>query len=369
MTWWAECLPKAASFERAGRDGLLAVAPVNTQWAWYRFPISSLGSARHACFFNSALRARLHLRAVFGKAGRRCDRTVDASQCDLRENRGDLQAASHLPQSAVGQGDEIARVQTTVANMAGKINRLLEDVKAKADMESELKVAKEVQTMLLPPANLQNSHLGLASVVQFAAQCGGDWWGVLDAKDVNGSPVTILMLGDVTDHGVPSALITAAVRGGLSVVGNWVEKNAEHAIDPCWVLNHLNRAVCDSAKGRLSMTFFIAAFLHQSQKVRCANAGHPFPYLIRPGDKGGKATLKNITVAGDPLGDKITNTYTEYEELVGPSSRVFIYSDGVIDPASRRIRRVWWKQLRKPCKPARHGGRGFSIESWTSGKN
>ena len=65
-----------------------------------------------------------------------------------------------------------------------------------------------------PPDLVERQFVKLAGYFLPASQCGGDWWTVHDMPDGR----VLVVIGDVTGHGVPSAMITAAAKAACDVV-------------------------------------------------------------------------------------------------------------------------------------------------------
>src|SRR5207247_197785 len=102
--------------------------------------------------------------------------------------------------------------------LTGSFNKLLGQLQEAHDklsaserrMKEELKDAQTVQEMLFPERSVQYGRLKLASFIDASTETGGDWFGY--GKSEGGSNVTVL-IGDVTGHGMPAALITAIANG------------------------------------------------------------------------------------------------------------------------------------------------------------
>ena len=81
-------------------------------------------------------------------------------------------------------------------------------------MEQELEVAKAIQETLVPSDAPVHKHtLTFAGFYEPAAQTGGDWW---TWAELTGGKI-LVVIGDVTGHGIPSAMITAAAKAACDV--------------------------------------------------------------------------------------------------------------------------------------------------------
>ena len=172
----------------------------------------------------------------------------------------------------------------------------------------------------------------MSSFADTATQCGGDWWGYLEAHASDGRPLTVLMIGDVTGHGVSSALMTAAVRGGAFVLSRRLESEPALALDPARMMRLVNRSILDAGQGKMNMTFFIAVIDPRKKKVHCANAAHVQSYLMHPeGSRAGKKISGIGAKSGITLGDNADAVYENETHDWFPGSKLFLYTDGLTD--------------------------------------
>jgi sigma-B regulation protein RsbU (phosphoserine phosphatase) len=209
--------------------------------------------------------------------------------------------------------------------MTSKITALMDESHQKGVQESQIKLAKKVQEMTLPPENVEIAQHRLHSFVEFADECGGDFWGVVEPK-APGSPM-VVMIGDATGHGIPSALLTASVRGALSILSQWMTENPQAAMDPRSVLNHFNRTVFETAQGAIEMTFFAAVLDLKEGYLLAANAAHPAPFLL----SGGKISSVAFGTS-TPLGGKKDTQYNDFVTIPWKAGdKLVMYSDGLVD--------------------------------------
>src|SRR6185436_19032262 len=116
-------------------------------------------------------------------------------------------------------------------------------------LEKELEVARAIQETLVPSGELFDRQvLRLCGHFQPATQCGGDWWTVHDLPDGR----ILVTIGDVTGHGVPSAMITAAAKAACDVVR---ALDGAH-LTPGRLLSVINRAIFEAARRKFVMTCF-----------------------------------------------------------------------------------------------------------------
>lgn len=189
-------------------------------------------------------------------------------------------------------------------------------------MKMEFETARTIQSTLFPEPLYNFGKSKIAGYYESASECGGDWWFYSESKDGK----LFLWIGDVTGHGVPSALVTSAARSAVSIISGNLQSPAE-------ALKQLNRAVLATAKGTRMMTFLVASVDLESGEVIYSSAAHE-SMLIIPGNKPIE-TVKDITSAPNkpstPLGFEPDAEFQESRVQLSPGDRLFLYTDGVYD--------------------------------------
>jgi serine phosphatase RsbU (regulator of sigma subunit) len=228
---------------------------------------------------------------------------------------GDLQARVEIK-----SGDEIGLLGDRFNFMAEQVLLLMRETMKKATMEKELELASAIQSTLVPDSALvQLNGISVAGYFKPATQCGGDWWNYYTMPDGR----LLILIGDVTGHGVASAMITAAAKGAattmMAMSGGQVDLRS--------LLVALNAAIHDTARGRFVMTCFATIFDPVKHTLQFANAGHNFPYLYEA--KSGE--LVSLVLRGNRLGD-IVGTDFEIKEIPVTSKDTMIwYTDGIVE--------------------------------------
>ncbi len=237
----------------------------------------------------------------------------------------------------VAGNDEIKQLGDSVNTMAGQLVHLLDHEKDLVRLENELNVANEVQGSFIPQELSQEGAMVLASSYRSASECGGDFWG----HYVIAPNTHMLLVGDATGHGLPAALVTAIAYATGHLCSS-LPQNSGQIISPSMVLSLLNRALYDSLKGKLCMTFFACIINTKDNTMTYSNGGHPFPFVIprNPEDprlKTGKRktkpfiTLSDIKKNGQPLGFDPHSIYQNSEVEFMPGDRMLMYTDGIVE--------------------------------------
>ncbi len=252
--------------------------------------------------------------------------------------RGDLGARVEITSS-----DEIGLLGENFNFMADQISILLEQTAEKARIEQELEIAKTIQDTLVPSAEpVDRGVLKFAGFYQPAAQTGGDWW---TWHELVGGKV-LLVVGDVTGHGVPSAMITAAAKAACDVA-RYVYRDD---VTVSGLLEIMNHAIFESAQRRFVMTCFASIFDPQRRTITYANAGHNFPYLFRPGD--GRGEFGSLMIRGNRLGDDRNSRYEAKTTELIPGDVVIWYTDGIVECENASGEEYGEKRFRASVKRA-----------------
>lgn len=232
--------------------------------------------------------------------------------------RGDLQA-----RVAVSSSDEIGLLGDHFNLMADRIVVLLKQTRAQATMEKELEVVRTIQETLVPPNDpVDCGFFHFAGFFQPASHCGGDWWSyhVLLGNKI------LVIIGDVTGHGVPSAMITATAKASCDVARH---VNGDD-VTVTTLLEIMNRAIFESARRKFVMTCFASIIDPEARTITYANAGHNFPYLYRAGADG-RGEFGSLMIRGNRLGDVEDSTYEAKTTPLRPGDTLIWYTDGIVE--------------------------------------
>jgi len=178
----------------------------------------------------------------------------------------------------------------------------------------ELRLAQLVQQTLLPKAIPNLSGWRIDRYYQPAREVGGDFYDFIDLP----SGRLGLVIGDVTDKGVPAALVMATTRSMLRAAAGRLES-------PGAVLERVNDVLYDEIPPNMFVTCLYAILDPRTGLLRFANAGHDLPYHHR------RDGVDELRARGMPLGLMPGMTYDEREITLAPGEGVLFYSDGLVE--------------------------------------
>jgi len=166
----------------------------------------------------------------------------------------------------------------------------------------------------------------------------------------------LMVVGDVTGHGMPAAMIAATARGAVEALS----MEDEESLAPLRVLKAIDCAIHDVGKQQLLMTCFALLVDPQNGSVRFANAGHCFPYVLRPDRQGRLGKPGVLAARGNPLGSprKIINSG---ERAFSPGDVLVLTTDGLFDRISVSGDRFGEKRLRMLLTGHEMGASGEGV--------
>lgn len=227
--------------------------------------------------------------------------------------------------------------------LSTSFNKLLEQLQSATDklaaserrMKQELTMASTVQEMLFPEPLVQYGRLTLASHIQTSSETGGDWFGFSEEKQ---SKVVSILIGDVTGHGMPAALITAITNGFFKGVfegqlGREDSLHFKNLLNTDALLKKLNQILIEATDKQLLMTFFAAVFDQSTLELHYSNAGHLRPFLCKKTDAGFQlSTLPSQP--GKRLGEDAEVQFPRESIRLERGDLMVFYTDGILDCAN-----------------------------------
>ena len=209
-------------------------------------------------------------------------------------------------------------------NLAGqaapalRVGQLVREQEAEAvtrqRYEQELEVARLIQSHFLPKTLPDLPGWQIAACYQPAREVGGDFYDVIPLPDGRFG----FVVGDVTDKGVPAALVMSATRSLLRAA-------AQRLIEPGEVLERVNEQLCPDMPEKMFVTCLYGVLEPTTGHLRFANAGHDLPY-VKTADG-----VVELRARGMPLGLMTGMPYEEKEIVLAPGDSVLLHSDGVVE--------------------------------------
>lgn len=212
---------------------------------------------------------------------------------------------------------DLATQSAPAVRVAQLVRQQQAEIKERERMAQELRVATLIQQTLLPKAVPDLSGWQVAVYYQPAREVGGDFYEFLTFPDGQVG----FVVADVTDKGVPAALVMATT---LSIL----RASAERLMSPGAVLERVNDVLHPDIPPRMFVTCFYALLDPATGRLQYANAGHDVPYCRRVGQS---ENVDELRARGMPLGLMPGMIYEEKETVLAPGESLLLYSDGLVE--------------------------------------
>ena len=213
------------------------------------------------------------------------------------------------------------RLLATLATQAAPALRVAQlaqqqqiEARQRERIDQELRVARVIQETLLPREVPALPGWQIAPFWQPARAVSGDFYDFIYYP--NGK--LGIVIADVTDKGVPAALVMATTRSILRA-------RAERQESPGQVLAEVNDLLCPDIPPKMFVTCLFAVLDPASGTLRFANAGQNLPYLRT------SSGLVELFARGMPLGLMPGMPYEEKEVSMAPGDTLLLSSDGLAE--------------------------------------
>ena len=216
---------------------------------------------------------------------------------------------------------ELRLLADNVKRLADGVTSYMTNLKAataeKERVSAELNMAAQIQESMLPniyPPFPDRPEFDIYATMNPAREVGGDFYDFFLVDDDH----LCIIMADVSGKGVPAALFMMASKIILA-------NNAMMGKSPAEILTDTNAAICSNNKMQMFVTVWLGILEISTGKLTAANAGHEYPALKHAGGRFELFKDKHGLVIGMMNGLK----YKEYELVLEPGTKLFVYTDGV----------------------------------------
>jgi len=226
-----------------------------------------------------------------------------------------------------------------------RVGQLVREQEAEAGrrqrFEQELEIARLIQQNFLPKQLPELEGWQIAAYYRPAREVGGDFYDVIPLPDGRIG----FVVGDVTDKGVPAALVMSATRTILRA-------SATRLVEPGQVLEVVNEHLCPDMPEKMFVTCLYGVLDPATGLLRFANAGHDVPYVRTA------AGVVELRARGMPLGLLTGMAYEEKEMVLAPGDGVLLHSDGIVEAHSPEREMYGFPRLKETVG---HGPAGQAL--------
>ncbi|MBQ3643987.1 MAG: SpoIIE family protein phosphatase [Candidatus Riflebacteria bacterium] len=197
--------------------------------------------------------------------------------------------------------------QDELGQLGQAFNQMMSDIK-------DMLLAGAVQQCLIPTGKYKLEGYDCLVYNQMAADVGGDYADIFELPNDR----ILIVIGDVTGHGVSSSLLTAMVKASVFRFANKDTPLNE-------ITTNTSNMIFDLLNKRKLMTFCAITLDKNTGEMAICNAGHPYP-IIKAKEPG---NIRKPIKTSLPLGiSKKRCRYTSEPEMLNPEETLFIYTDG-----------------------------------------
>ena len=237
-----------------------------------------------------------------------------------------VQAGQKL-RSTIRNKDDIGYLAEAIDQMEEQIHDYVSNLTRvtaeKERISTEMSLASRIQKDMLPnifPAFPDRDDFDIFATMDPAREIGGDFYNFFLIDNTH----LCVVIADVSGKGVPAALFMMAATIVLV-------DNARMGKTPSQVLRSANEAICSTNREEMFVTVWLGILDLETGRLTASNAGHEYPVMKHPG--GGFELIRDPH--GFVVGGMEDIEYNDYELIMEPGSKLFVYTDGVPEAATR----------------------------------
>jgi len=233
-----------------------------------------------------------------------------------------------LALSSEDETAEVADLKDAFNQMGDQLKEYMENLKettaAKERIESELKIAHDIQMGILPkifPAFPDRPEFDIYATLEPAKEVGGDLYDFFFMDDDH----FCFTVGDVSGKGVPAALFMAITK-------TLIKTKATQGLKAENILIRVNEDLSLDNPSVMFVTLFLGILNVRTGELDYCNGGHNPPYLIHT--NGSLEPME--TTNGMALGVMEDFQYTSKRIVLEKGTTIFMYTDGITEAMSER---------------------------------
>ncbi len=201
------------------------------------------------------------------------------------------------------------------------IENLKSQIAARERIESELRIAQQIQASMLPSVFPQRKEFDIFAMMDPAKEVGGDFYDFFFIDERR----FCFVIGDVSGKGVPAALFMAITK-------TLIKNEAKRGLPTAEILSRVNNILCPDNQTCLFVTVFCVIIDVQSGLLQYTNAGHNPPLLLKA-----DGTVDYLQVPCGFVMGVMENNVCENRELeLKNGETLFLYTDGVTEAMNLR---------------------------------
>ena len=183
-----------------------------------------------------------------------------------------------------------------------------------------MQIAKNVQEGLVPQSFPELDNYSVHGILREASELGGD---CLDCFMISESKM-LFLIGDITGHGVGSALMMAFSR---AVTFHWSQSSENQS--PATLADQIDSMMRKNKTSRMFMGIICGVLDTKTGDLELVVKGHIYPLLL------GKAGNRWVGTPAYPLGIGKFCPAKAIKVQLNPGEKLFCVTDGILESRSR----------------------------------
>jgi sigma-B regulation protein RsbU (phosphoserine phosphatase) len=229
---------------------------------------------------------------------------------------------------AATSGDEVGKLTEAFGYMKTSlkayIKELTETTVLKERMESELKVAHDIQMSILPnmfPPFPDKTEFDIFAIIQPAKEVGGDFYDFFQIDPEH----LCFVIADVSGKGIPASLFMAVTK-------TLIKAKAAVGLTPDRIILRVNEELCVGNDNNMFVTIFCGILNIFTGEMEYTNGGHNPPLIIR---KTGEVSILKST-GGIVVGVIDDAKYSAEKIVLEPGDSIYLFTDGVNEAMNKK---------------------------------
>jgi len=234
------------------------------------------------------------------------------STARLTRGAREVQAGALDYRIPVRRRDQLGDLAIAFNRMTDAVERMLGEVAEKERIKSELELAREIQTSLLPGRRLEHGPLSVHAFFQPSAEVGGDYFDLFPTE----AGRLLVSSGDVAGHGLSTGLVMAMVKSAVSTLVSEGHRGSE-------LMSRLNRFMREQPRSQRMVTLALVAI--DGDEIEITSAGHPPVLAISDGE------VREVLLSSLPVGSAWPEPPASAKLELKSPWRLVLYSDGLVE--------------------------------------
>lgn len=230
--------------------------------------------------------------------------------------------------SGITSKDEVGMLADSFIYMRDSLKKYIRDLTEataiKERMQSELRIAHDIQMGIIPkifPPFPDRTEFDIYGILEPAREVGGDFYDFFFMDDER----FCFVAGDVSGKGVPASLLMAITR-------TMIRTMSKDAANPGEILDRVNKGIARDNDASMFVTIICGILNIKTGEVLYSNGGHPLPLVIRSGEEVEFLKGDSDIVVG--ILEKVA--YRTNRIQLNSGDVLCLYTDGVTEAADKK---------------------------------